>query len=221
MVPEWSLLETENGWKTKRQEECDYWISQRVYCVGKHSIKGVHWCFFGYWYCLGWMCGDGATFTLNNWWNNETVQLFSVVTVSGHGDSFWLPRIDPWWESVFIAHSSLGHLEPDLPKGVWSVTLSSFLHRSNYLLIYNYSGYTAPGLDGTILSLFRCPFPVFLFAVIISNGHDNSEKRKIYTHYIKLLDRLVVLQDEAPITCPAPCIISSTLTLLNLGCWGI
>lgn len=37
-VSEWTLPETENGWKTKREEECDYWISQRINRVGKHTV---------------------------------------------------------------------------------------------------------------------------------------------------------------------------------------
>lgn len=41
---EWSHPETSADWKTKREEECDYWISQRVNPVGKFTVGRVHRC---------------------------------------------------------------------------------------------------------------------------------------------------------------------------------
>lgn len=45
LLSEWILPETEKDWKTRPEEECGDWISQRVNCVGKHAAERVHWCF--------------------------------------------------------------------------------------------------------------------------------------------------------------------------------
>lgn len=73
-VSERTLPETENSWKTKQEEECDYWIgplSQRVNRVGKHAVERVDWCFWET-DTVSAEC-DGATFTPENWQKNESV----------------------------------------------------------------------------------------------------------------------------------------------------
>lgn len=81
-VSEWTLPETENGFKTKRLQECDYWISQRVNCVGKHAAERVHWSFSE----TDTVSAESAEFQLNNWQKNETVKPSSALAPLGYGN---------------------------------------------------------------------------------------------------------------------------------------